>query len=95
MNIITCKDYAEADTKAIEMYNAECDKLGCKTPEKERVTKQHYPPFVHADTKAVAVVVTDTKLLTTADAAKFVTVAKADEAKWQPTWDAAQAVKEP
>jgi hypothetical protein len=84
MVIFDCRDRAEADAKGREIYNAECDKLGCKTPERDRVTKQHYPPFQHADTKAVATVVTDTKLLTPADAAKVVTVPPADEHKWQP-----------
>jgi hypothetical protein len=91
MVILDCRDHTEADAKAREIYNAECDKLGCKTAERDRVTKQHYPPFAHVDTKAVATVVPDTKLLTTADAAKVVTVAKADEAKWQPVVSAAEA----
>ena len=86
MVTLACKDYAEADAKAREIYNAECDALKCPTPEKERCIKRHLPPFVHADTKAIAVVVVDAKLLTTADAARVVTVEKADEAKWTPVW---------
>jgi hypothetical protein len=49
----------------------------------------------HADTKAIAVIVTDTRLLTTADAAKCVTVPPADEAKWQPKWDASSISPKP
>jgi hypothetical protein len=95
MVTLTCKDYAEADAKAREIYNAECDALKCPTPEKDRVTKYHCPPFIHTDTKAVAVIVPDTKLLTPADAAKVVTVAPADEGKWQPVWDVSSVAPGP
>lgn len=90
MDTIVCRDYEEADALARKLYNAHCDSVGCLTPEKDRVAKRHYPPFIHADTKAVAVIVPDTKLLSAEDAAKVVTVAKADEAKWLPVFDAAQ-----
>lgn len=93
MITIACASSEEADALARELYNAERDALGCKTPERERVTKRHSPPFIHADTKALCVIVPDTKLLSPADAAKVVTVAKADEGKWTPVWEA-EAVKE-
>jgi hypothetical protein len=88
MDIITCPRRDEADILARKIFNTDCDKLKCPTPEKERVVKRHYPPFAHVDTKAIAVIVTDTRLLDPADAAKVVTVPPADEAKWQPKWDA-------
>ncbi len=95
MDAITCKDYAEADALARKLYNADCDAKHCPTSERDRVIKRHLPPFIHADTKAIAVIVPDTKLLTTADAAKVVTVPPADEAKWQPKWDATSISPKP
>jgi hypothetical protein len=91
MDILIVKDYSEAVQKACDLYNKECDTLGCKTPEKERVTKRHSPPMVNADTKAVAVIVTDTKLCDVADITKVTAVAKTDEAKWSVAWNEHEA----
>jgi hypothetical protein len=91
MVTLVCTRYDEALAKAREIWDAECEAVKCPVPAKDRGpewTQMRYPPFAHADTKAIAVIVTDTKLLTPADAAKVVTVPPADEAKWQPAWDA-------
>lgn len=95
MVVLPATDGTEAYAKACEIYNAECDALGCRTPERERVTKCHYPPMQHADTRAIAAVVTDTRRLTPADSARAVTVASRDEEKWQPKWDAGSISPKP
>jgi len=94
VNIIPAKDFAEAMKIAEELYDRHCDLLRCPTPKERRVTKCYDVPVRQVDTKELACRVPSAALVAVAliaDAAKLTTVAKEDEAKWQPVVSAADA----
>jgi len=58
LRLILADNYATAEQAAIDLYNAECDALGCETPEEEeRVSKRDAPVLMNAVTGEYATLV--------------------------------------
>ena len=86
MDILIANDYETADKIARDLYNKECDALGCLTPEGERISKSRDFPLYNEDAKSFAAQVFDKSLLSASDTGKISVIDEKNAPTWKRVW---------